>query len=105
MAAAVLGAYDSRRRGFGAARRLCAFQPGKAWIGWPRVRLAVLLVSPLSPRLRSRRLSDETLPMAAAAARAGLHPRQGHRALPVHLDPALRNRLDAAPGRGRHVPA
>ena len=53
----------------------------------------------------ARRLGDEALPMAAAAAGAGLHPRQGHRALPVHLDPALRNRLDAASGRDRHVHA
>ena len=50
----------------------------------------------LAAVLRHARLGDEAFPMAAAAARARLHSRRADRALYVHLDRALRRRLDAA---------
>ena len=53
--------------------------------------------------LRSARLDDEAVEVAASAAdprpRAGRH----HRALPVHLDPALRHRLVRPSDRHRHL--
>ena len=50
------------------------------------------------------RLVAEAFQVAAAAAGARLHSRRNTRTLYVHLDPALRDGVDAAPDRHRAVP-
>ncbi len=57
----------------------------------------------LADVLRHARLGDEALPLAAPAVCPRLHSRRADRALHVHLDRALRRRLDGEAVRPRHV--
>ena len=59
--------------------------------------------SVLADVLRHARLGNEALSLAAPAVRARLYPGRADRALHVHLDRALRRRLDGQTLRPRHV--